>query len=89
MCAPLYKVVDSTKLEFYTRRVYCFWLRLRVVSFLLQVNMIDFFLSDQLTSQVSSHFIGPLYDSCFSFLTYIFLTSDTSDKKFRILHLLL
>nr|XP_019070604.2 phosphate transporter PHO1 homolog 10-like isoform X2 [Solanum lycopersicum] len=54
MCAPLYKVVDSTKLEFYTRRVYCFWLRLRVVSFLLQVNMIDFFLSDQLTSQTQA-----------------------------------
>ncbi|XP_027774630.1 phosphate transporter PHO1 homolog 10-like isoform X1 [Solanum pennellii] len=54
MCAPLYKVVVSTKLEFYTRRVYCFWLVLRVVSFLLQVNMIDFFLSDQLTSQTQA-----------------------------------
>ncbi|KAG5591937.1 hypothetical protein H5410_042451 [Solanum commersonii] len=40
---------------------------------LYKVNMIDFFLSDQLTSQVS-YFFGPLI--------------DTSDKKFRILHLL-
>ncbi|KAK6782642.1 hypothetical protein RDI58_020438 [Solanum bulbocastanum] len=54
ICAPLYKVVDSTMLEFYTRRVYDFWLNLRVDSFLLQVNMIDFFLSDQLTSQTQA-----------------------------------
>lgn len=53
ICAPFYKVIDSTRLEFYI----C-WTTSYVDILNLQVKMVDFFLADQLTSQVS-YLIGP------------------------------
>nr|XP_009802318.1 PREDICTED: phosphate transporter PHO1 homolog 3-like isoform X5 [Nicotiana sylvestris] len=49
ICAPFYKVIDSTRLEFYI----C-WTTSYVDILNLQVKMVDFFLADQLTSQTQA-----------------------------------
>lgn len=91
ICSPFYKVIDSTALEC------AWWATSYVDSLYMQVKMVDFFLADQLTSQVSYFIeisIGDMDLVFHQFMDfwpffYICLTSDTSHKKYCLLHLLL